>query len=193
MLSSFLDLLHKFMFIYLPTLRQMVELIIVMAREANGQPLWFTILLKWVNGNYLSEKNNFRREWKRIANLYVMYCLECLYENRNKDTKRKGGTTDNRFQLSQQILYMKEEDLPLVKDIVDFSVSLVIKCNSRKFSEQWVNDVHKEVENSNHAPGVGGVSALVFIQLAATCGLINPVYALWVKLLRVVRMVHTVI
>ena len=110
-----------------------------------------------------------------------MYCLECLYENWNKDTKRKGGTTDNRFQLSQQILYMKEEDLPLVKDIVDFSISLVIKCNSRKFSEQWVNDMHKEMDDSNRAPGVGGVSALVFIQLAATCGLINPVYALWGK------------
>ena len=113
---------------------------------------------------------------KEKKNLFILYDLESILMNEDKEWKT--GSTTNRFQISNDVLYHNTSDTMTVKKFVtDMELILQVLRSDQTASDYTAKIAyHKFCSLNMH---VGKVKALLAIQFAGLFGLVPASYCFW--------------
>jgi hypothetical protein len=153
--------------------------ILMIVGHQNGQHLQYSVLSKWGIGKFTDKE--FEDGWNRHDDLYVMFCHELVFMEKQKKGTRQwlGTSTEPRFGPAADILYRPDLGGSLQKYYkrrAAFSIAIQASTRMLAGHAKYEREVSRQVlAEFKKVGGVGHLFGQQFVQFAARLGLL-PVF-----------------
>jgi len=174
--SGILDRWFCFRIKYGFSVFQDLGFILFLCGETNGQCLVVSMLDDFLCNSFLGGKNNFQEAFLQDGqNIFILLSSQSVYMQ--PFAKYQGSTKTPRYQISNGLRYISEEDESAVMGAISEVFDIVLEM--RQNEKQWKTFVVTAIEKLSKLTNFGPVSAHHFIQYSSLLSLTPMCYYTW--------------